>query len=407
MSSWERTIGRVVASGGCSGCGLCARLDPSIRMSLNEEGYLRPVFTGPSSALPHARKMFERSCPGRRVRAPRPAEGAGNDPLLGPYLGIWQAWAVEDATRLAGSSGGVLTALHQWLLSEGRASHVSGAAGDTAAARRTVPVTIMTREEALAAAGSRYAPVATLENASVLDSAGAVTAKPCEIGALRQSGLIPDGEDGPLLLSFFCAGTPSQHATDRLLDSLGVPAGTFLRSMRYRGNGWPGRFAATTDEETVSVDYEASWGRALGPTTQWRCKICPDGVGTFADIVSADAWATDERGYPTFVEGPGVSALIARTPRGLEAVRAAVDAGVIALRPLTTARLRETQPLQTSRRRLLFARLVGSSLAGRKPPTYRGFGLIKLTMSSPREAVRALRGTFRRVRAQRARRRAR
>lgn len=398
MRTLEHAVEGVLARDACSGCGLCALLDSGISMSLDDDGYIRPAFTGPSAPIPDATAIFDRSCPGRVVRAPRPAEGAVRDPLIGPSLGIWQAWAADPEVRRKGSSGGALTALHQWLLSEGHAAHVSGAGADLSSPRRTVPVTLMTRDEALPAAGSRYAPVAALDNPAVLDPSGAVTAKPCEVGALRQSGLLPAGEEGPLLLSFFCAGTPSQHATQQLLSELGVNAEEPVRSLRYRGNGWPGRFAASTDEKTVSVDYETSWGRALGPTTQWRCKVCPDGVGTFADIVSADAWATNERGYPTFVEGPGISALIARTPRGLDAVRAAGDAGVIILSPLAAADLRDAQPLQTSRRRLLFARLLGSRLAGRIPPAFRGFGLLRLTFSAPRQAVRALRGTFRRVR---------
>ncbi|MFB7251392.1 Coenzyme F420 hydrogenase/dehydrogenase, beta subunit C-terminal domain [Microbacterium sp. NPDC056234] len=401
MTALETQIRDVLRQDACTGCGLCARLDPGVRMELDDRGYLRPRVEGASTPIAGAEQIFERSCPGRTVDAPQRPEDATPHRLLGAHLGIWQAWATNDDIRAAGSSGGVLTAIHAWLVSQGRAATVTGAAGDPTGPRRTVPVTITTRADALAAAGSRYAPVGSLDNSDALRAGGIVTGKPCEIAALRRAA--PDLIDGepPLLLSFFCAGTPSQHATDRLLEDLGVAADEPVSALRYRGNGWPGRFSASAPGRTVSADYDESWGRTLGPTTQWRCKICPDGVGESADIVCADSWATDERGYPTFVEGDGVSALIARTPRGLAVVQDALAAGVIAARPLDIEQLASAQPLQVTRRRFLFARLAGARLAGRGTPRYRGFGLFGLTARAPRTAVRVLMGAYRRVREQR------
>lgn len=394
-------VDEVLARDACSGCGLCPRLDPALEMQLDDRGYQRPRVVGESRPIDRAEEIFARSCPGVVVTAPPMPTGARRHPELGTYLEAWQAWAADPEVRRAGSSGGVLTALHGWLVASGRAARVTGAAGDTSDVRRTVPVTITTREAALAAAGSRYAPVSALANPDVSAPGGAVTGKPCEIAALRRAA--PDLVEGevPLLLSFFCAGTPSQHATAALLQDLGVAPDDDLRSLRYRGDGWPGRFQARTDHGEVSADYDESWGRVLGPTTQWRCKVCVDGVGESADIVCADSWATDDRGYPVFVEGDGLSALIARTPRGLQAIQDAAAAGVIVLSPLQMAHLASAQPLQVARRRFLFARMLGSRLAGRRPPRYRGFGLLRLSLAKPREAIRTLRGTYRRVRSQR------
>lgn len=397
-SGLERAVADVLARDACSGCGLCTRLDASVRMELDAAGYARPRFTGAPAPIPDAEAIFRRGCPGVVVRAPAVPAGAARHPLLGADLGVWSAWATDSKIRHTGSSGGALTALHAWLVASGRAARVTGAAVDDRAPRRTVPVSIMTRDQALGAAGSRYAPVAALDNADVLAAGSAVCAKPCEISALRQS--VDDLVDGepPLMLSFFCAGTPSQHATDALLSQLGVGAHDEVGALRYRGLGWPGRFTATSGERIVSADYDASWGSTLGPATQWRCKVCADGVGEAADIVSADAWESDEHGYPTFVDGDGVSALIARTERGRRTILEAAAAGAITLEPLTMARLAAAQPLQTERRRFLRARLLGSLLAGRRPPQYPGFALLRLSAAAPRTALRVLRGTFRRVR---------
>ena len=400
----ERAVADVLARNACSGCGLCTRLDASLRMAVDADGYLRPRLDGPSQPIADAEAVFRRGCPGVVVRAPAIPPGAARDALLGAHLGVWNAWAADPEVRFAGSSGGVLTALHAWLLESGRAARVTGAAMDAHAPRRTVPVTITTREHALRAAGSRYAPVAALDSAAVLEPGSAVCGKPCEISALRQTAAELIDGDAPLMLSFFCAGTPSQTATDALLGQLGVAGADDVDELRYRGRGWPGSFTAISGDRRVTADYQESWGQTLGPTTQWRCKVCVDGVGETADIVSADSWEIDERGYPAFVDGDGVSALIARTERGLRAILEAEAAGVIELSPLTMERLAAAQPLQTSRRRFLRARLWGSLLAGRRPPRYPGYPLLRMSLEAPRVALRTLRGTFRRVRRERSRR---
>ncbi|MGV9194815.1 Coenzyme F420 hydrogenase/dehydrogenase, beta subunit C-terminal domain [Microbacterium sp. MC2] len=394
MSDLRTRVRRVVQADACSGCGMCTLLDRGLEMSL-ESGYLRPKPVSDPDQLDGAAKIFDRACPGRRMDAQRP-EGARRHPLLGSYFGMWVAWATDETARHGGSSGGALTALHQWLLDQDIDTRIVSAAASRTNPSRTVPVTITTREAALASGGSRYAPVAVAGSPEILASPTAVTGKPCEISALRAAEL---SEDAPLLLSFFCAGTPSQQATEKLVRDLGGPPMDEITALRYRGEGWPGRFVASFDGGEVSTDYENSWGSTLGPATQWRCKICPDGIGESADVVAADSWDTDERGYPVFDEGAGQSALIARTPRGLAAVLAAEAAGFLQLKELAPAALAAAQPLQVNRRTFLFARMVGSIVAGRPTPRYGGFGLMRLSLSAPRTALRTARGTFQRVRA--------
>lgn len=393
MSALRDRVRSVVAADACSGCGMCTLLDRGLEMS-DATGYLRPVEAAAPAELDGAAAILDRACPGRRMDAQRP-EGAQRHPLLGSYFGMWVAWATDEEARFRGSSGGALTALHQWLVSRDVDARIVSAAASSAAPSRTVPVTITTKAQALASAGSRYAPVAVAGDPAILQAPTAVTGKPCEVSALRAARLT---DDAPLLLSFFCAGTPNQSATEKLVRDLGGPEIDAVTSLRYRGDGWPGRFVAAFEGGEVSTDYENSWGSTLGPATQWRCKICPDGIGESADVVAADSWDTDERGYPVFDEGAGQSALIARTPRGLAAVLAAEEAGFLQLKPLDPGALVSAQPLQASRRTFLFARLLGSRLAGRPAPRYRGYGLLRLSLSAPRTAIRTARGTFRRVR---------
>jgi coenzyme F420 hydrogenase subunit beta len=392
-------VAAVVQAGNCSGCGACVLLDPRLEMRLDAEGYNRPQVSAsghPGEAVAGAAELFAAACPGRRVTAPRPP-GSSRHALLGPVVQAWEAWAADPMIRHSGSSGGALTALTAWLAETGEAAQVIAAAA-AAAPARTVTVTITDREGALAAAGSRYAPVSNAGHPGATDPGGAFVGKPCEVSALRA---IADrqGRPAPLLLSFFCAGVPSQQATDALVTRLGIPSGEALSHLRYRGGGWPGRFTAVSvGGREVSAGYDESWGQHLGPTTQWRCKICPDGVGESADLAAGDLWRVDERGYPDFTEGDGMSVLIARTPRGREVVERAVAAGVLCVRPVDLADVVAAQPLQVARRTTLFARLLGARAAGRPVPRYRGFGLFSLAVRVPRTAVRTGRGTFARSR---------
>jgi coenzyme F420 hydrogenase subunit beta len=399
-SRLERAVAGVVRNGNCSGCGGCAVLSSRVSMGLADDGFLRPAVapTADASADRHEARLFRRSCPGSRLGAPtdpRPHDS----PTFGRYVAAWEGWAADPEIRFAGSSAGVLTALSTWLVSSGRAPAVIGAASDADRPSRTVPVTITTRAEALASAGSRYAPVGT---ASRYDPAGAaaLVGKPCEASAARQlnEALGIPAAQAPLRLSFFCAGTPSQRATDALSAELGVPADDAV-SLRYRGNGWPGDFRVVGADGTVgATSYDDSWGKHLGRDLQWRCKICPDGTGGDGDVAVGDYWRADEAGYPVFDDAEGSSAVIARTQRGAALVEAAIAEGILVARRVDLAEVAAIQPLQRTRRVTLVGRMLGRLAAGRKVPRYRGYGLLGLARRDPRANIRAARGTFTRSR---------
>lgn len=394
-SSMDLAVGMVLAADACSGCGACTLIDPGLRMQIADDGFARPVRVASIPAENGMVDQFRQTCPGVQVRSP--AKRLHSHPTMGTYVAAWSSWAADAEIRHRGSSGGALTALSTWLLESGRAQRTTGVAPATDP-RRTIPVTITTREEALAASGSRYAPVAAAGNPACRDAGTAVIAKPCEAAALRtlESG------DAPLIMSFFCAGTPSDHATMRLLDSIGAPTDRSPDQMWYRGRGWPGEFTARFGDELHTTSYEQSWGKVLGRDTQWRCKVCIDGVGESADIVAADYWLSDDRGFPVFDDGAGVSALIARTERGRQVIEEAIAAGVLVAEPLGLDDLAAVQPLQVERRTFLLPRLIGSWLAGRRPPRYPGYGwiLVRAMFTHPRQSLRVARGAWRRARAQ-------
>lgn len=399
MSGVERRIRSVVRNDNCSGCGACASRVPGLQMGYSDQGFLRPVLgtardIPPRSSLDsRLRTDFEQYCPGFRVRA-RVEEHSHE--TFGPYYSAWQGYAADGDQREAGSSGGVLTALNAWLLSEGAASTVIATKPDRAVPTRSVAVRIVSRDEALGTAGSRYAPSA---NAALLpkklDASTIFTGKPCEASAARSIGAqeVTAVDDRPLILSFFCAGTPSQLATDDLSKSLGMPPES-VASLRYRGDGWPGFFKVVSRAGTQArLTYEESWGKHLGRRLQWRCKICVDGTGADADISVGDFWDADDRGFPLFSEGLGNSAIIARTPRGHDLLMRARKDGVVVIKEVDLDEVARIQPLQVRRVRELIPRLVGRMLSGKTVPRYQGHNLWRRRARGGASMLRVAAGT--------------
>lgn len=392
-----QAIDGVVRSDRCMGCGACTHIASDVRMQ-ETAGYLRPVVQNhvPGRDERKLVQEFHRICPGVSVQAVSPPPGGRRDPFLGPVLASWDAWATDPEFRFRGSSGGVISALCSWMVEQEEVSSVV-AADNRPDPRRTVPVRITSREQALASAGSRYTQCSTAAHTEAVRSDAAVVAKPCEASSLRRLGR-ERGTMAPLLFSFFCAGTPSTDATDQLVTSLGVPAGEPLRDLWYRGHGWPGQFTAVTEDgQTVSTSYDDSWGAALGPTVAWRCRVCADGVGESADISAGDHWYGGTDGYPEFSEKEGRSVLIARTPRGLDAIQRAAKAGVIDLEPVDLDHVKSMQPYQVTRRRYLAGRLLATLLFRRSVTTYRGFGLLLFALRSPRRTWAEMRGSASRL----------
>ncbi|TDS82635.1 coenzyme F420 hydrogenase subunit beta [Nesterenkonia aurantiaca] len=395
----EREVSSVVKTGRCTGCAGCTHVSPRVTMRETSDGFLRPKVeraAAPSDKAEAAR--FRNMCPGLRVSAPAVEPGGQLHGLFGRYHSVWRAWSTDPVIRTAGSSGGVLTALVSWLIDSGHVSQASGVSASESSPKRSVPVRIMSRDEALASAGSRYAPVGALEGAS-LDSKSALVVKPCEAVAARSltGRADEDGESsGPVLLSFFCAGTPSQNATESLVEEIGLDPDR-LKSLRYRGDGWPGHFKAEdTDGHRSQLTYVESWGSHLGRDLQTRCKLCVDGTGESADIAVGDFWDTDDRGYPLFEEQEGISVAIARTRRGQELLMEAAEAGVVILESLEMDRLVPVQPLQVKRRQTLPGRLLGRSMAGFPTTKYPGYGILSNLFRGNLKLYKSALGTFRR-----------
>jgi coenzyme F420 hydrogenase subunit beta len=255
-----------------------------------------------------------------------------------------------------------------------------------------------TRQDLIARAGSRYAPASPCEGVSEIEKSDkpcVFIGKPCDVAAvsmLRHDRPQLDSNLG-LVLTFFCAGTPSTQGTLNLAGSLKILPEQ-IDSVRYRGEGWPGRFKIVYDDKRreQSLSYSESWGK-LTQYRSLRCNLCPDGLGRLADISCGDAWENS-----TDNGNPGLSFVIVRTERGKRILRGAIIANYVQLQPAAASNVFAAQVNLLHRRTEIFGRLIGLKLFAIPLPRFIGFSLVHSWMRLPfGRKVTTILGTARRV----------
>lgn len=392
----------------CSGCGACAYLDPAqVTMVDDLRQGRRPLTLLPLQQTPAAEAAFT-ACPGRGLEhaAALPAGHLGElGATWGPVLELWEGYATDPEIRYRGSSGGAATALALHCL---EAEGMGGVLHT--AARQDVPYlneTVMstTRDDLVSRTGSRYAPASPcdgLGRVAEVSAPAVFIGKPCDVaGAVRAAAVRPELTEGlGLTIAVFCAGTPTTRGTLEAVRALGVEPED-VSSVRYRGRGWPGRFTVSAkDGREASLSYEESWGAILQKHRQWRCMVCADHTGEFADISVGDPWYT-----PTG-DDPGRSLVVVRTERGQRLVRAAIASGALALEPVAPGVLPRSQPNLVHTRGAVWGRMAAMRLLGLPTPRYRNMptfaSWLRLT---PEQKLRSTLGTVRRIRARRLHRR--
>lgn len=396
----QPTLAGIVDNGLCLGCGGCVaaiRRD-DLRMTMTPEGYLRPT---PVPLDRAQRQVLDTVCPGHALHGHQ--HRGDYHPLWGPVSDCATGHATDPEVRHRGSSGGVLTALAIGLVRSGEVDFVVATAADDDDPINNRSDARGDRDAILRAAGSRYAPsspLAEIDRHLATGKRFAFIGKPCDVAGLARMARRDPRIDAqvPYRLAFFCAGVPSRHGTMAVLDKLGVRHDDCVR-FQYRGDGWPGLARAERRDGSVeSMDYNSSWGSVLNRHLQFRCKICPDGTGEFADIACADAWYGKD-GYPDFAERDGRSLIVVRSEAGRRLFARAQAEGWIAADPLPIDEIARMQPYQVARKSNVAARLAAVAAARRTWPSYRGLALLRLMLTSDKVAqLRNALGTFKRSR---------
>jgi coenzyme F420 hydrogenase subunit beta len=286
-------------------------------------------------------------CPGTRVAgAADMGVGAGageallhgmQDLVWGPAQRLAIGYARDPTVRRRASTGGVLTALGQFILASGRARFILHVAASATAPMRTDRRLSFDAASVLEGAGSRYGPAAPLVDFTALLDRGepfALIAKPCDIAAVRNLARIDARVERCLryALTFVCGGASDLTKSEEVVSGLGVRPDE-VTALSYRGNGCPGPTRLETrDGRAFELTYQQMWEDEATWRIQPRCKICPDATGESSDIAASDVWPG---GAPTG-EDAGFNGIIVRSARGLELYEAA-RGGLSRFRRISTA----------------------------------------------------------------------
>jgi len=390
-------ITRAVACNLCTGCGACAGAFPDFITMVDDPVHgRRPVVAkGGHTAAVAAASL----CAGAAVDYTTLPRRDAIDATWGPVLATWTGHAADSEIRHRGSSGGAVTALALHALQSGLAGGVAHVRARDDDPRLNAAVLSRSRADLLRGAGSRYAQASAAEALADIAAEPAPVAfigKPCDVASVAKAGVV---DKLAVTIAVFCAGAPNLVATDRLLARLGVPQDAQLTELRYRGDGWPGLMQARyqshgTSHTTPGITYAEGWGQILQSERRWRCRICTDHTGAFADISVGDPWHTPPKGH----SDAGQSLIIARTPAGLRLIEGAIAAGVLVATPTTRDVIAQAQPNLMASQGAVFGRRLVMRAMGLAVPQEKGLALFPLWWRLPlRHKLQSLAGTARRI----------
>ncbi|HLV31775.1 MAG TPA: Coenzyme F420 hydrogenase/dehydrogenase, beta subunit C-terminal domain [Chitinispirillaceae bacterium] len=395
-----KTLQKVDESQLCIGCGLCVGLSNSVsaKMAEGSDGFLHPIVDNSTIDW----NKIKKACPGLYVGDDKIKMQTEYEAIWGPFKEMRQGYAVDNTIRWLGSSGGGITALLLYLLESNTVDAVMQTGPLKSNPTRIGTFLNSTKEEIVRCASSRYCPSSPLSKIGEVIQCNkkfAFVGRPCDVSALRRYMQIhPELQEKIIvLISFFCAATPSFRATEIVLKELGVTSNEEIDEFWYRGKGWPG-FATVVAKNgnNAFMSYQKSWGDILSNHAHFRCKICPDGIGILADVVFADGWET-KNGKPVFNEKDGKNLIIIRTDKGEDVIRGAVKDNFLNTKSFDLEKLAHIQPSQKEKRVIIGARLLALRCWFMKYPKCINLSVYKNLIKHNKGIFKNFAGTFKRI----------
>jgi len=360
---------RVVNKGLCIGCGMCMSANAGKAEAVIRMEYSRDHdHSVPIVDLEHADVDAEVACPGAAMPMPQLARSVyGSLPVdgwVGHHQRIRAAYASDIQTRSRSASGGVTTALLNYLFDR-NAIDVAYCVVSEGTPHSRTGVVIRRGEDLAAIHGSVYQPAILGAELSTLIEGNerfAFVGLPCEIASLEmiKQGNRQLAERHVLSIGLFCGGINRFGGIDYYLRKFGKSLGS-AASVDYRHGPWPGkiRLAGLDGEscEIARIRGNSRWNilrYVVGFQGYWmlpRCRMCPDQISDFADIAVGDPHLPRFRSQ----QGLGYSAVVIRSDRGARWYDDAMRDGHIQDQDLARHELIESQGYTLDNRRYAVA----------------------------------------------------
>lgn len=376
-STFDHLQQEVIGKGLCARCGVCVGVCPVQAIGLNEERF--PVLAGRCTAC----GFCVRCCPGGDVDLPGLAQelfAAPYDPadLEGYTEHLFVAHPTEQAVRLAGASGGLVTGLLLYLLAKGDIQGALVVRMDPQRPYQSQGILATTPEEIRDAAQSKYCITPSMEVLWELrrrEGRYAVVALPCQVHGLRKLAAVDPklAEKVAYIFGLYCNCNLNPNGHLEAIQACGIGLDQVAR-FDFRGGGWPGGFYVTKKDDTrvylhptiIIKDVMNIMFRLFGG---WRCYLCIDALAEFADLSFGDHWAID---YPDHLGKMERFTLVSqRTARGLALLEQASADGAINLHTLPRERTsKRILNMARGKKSRSFVRLHRLARRGKPVPEY-------------------------------------
>ena len=295
------SIQRVVNNNLCISCGACVVASPPGAIEMRYDagrGMFFPNILKPK--LVDGKGEEFAVCPGKGypiigLSQRFEGEGCERDVKLGTWRKSWAAQSTDAGILKRASSGGVMTAIAEYLIDSGK---VDGAVVTGmqygAPGPRPKAYIARNREELFEAQGSKYCPSPTLlalSKAMETKEKCVFLGTPCQVAALRmmQERHSQLREKFPYVIGIFCGGFRDCRETDTLIRRQGLSPSK-IRTFRYRGGGQPGGMLMEDESKTRAEIPYSKYGRMTGHLKHRRCCSCVDATAELADFSCGDAW---------------------------------------------------------------------------------------------------------------------
>lgn len=320
------TVAPIANSGLCTGCGTCVAVCPTraVRMRQTGSGSLAPII---DPQLCTQCGLCLEVCPGIQLQPGLLADDS--DPFTGPIEKAFLAQAGDRELLLGAQSGGVASLLLCHLVRSGAVEGALVTHMPSDGSLRPQIAVARTEQEIMKARGSKYCPVPVnsglTDNHS--DTALALVGCACHIHGIRNAQHLGLLKNVQFTIGLFCDRTLSYALINYLLAKAGIAVSDaqYIAYRDKRWRGWPGD--VRIDDAAGNTRWLTRERRmaAKDAFTLPHCRLCFDKLNVFADVSLGDAHGLSE-------DQSGMSAVLARTTKGLIALRELEAAGGLTLR---------------------------------------------------------------------------
>jgi coenzyme F420 hydrogenase subunit beta len=314
---YKRLASEVIKSGLCTHCGTCAGLSGGAIEMTYKNNTPYPELVDNSTEL---NEEVYAVCPGKGYNYVKLTQFCFNtypdNWITGVVKKSGVGYSKNDAIRLLGASGGVITQTLIYLLDSKKIDGAVLVKLGVDAPWKAWPVIATTKEEIMACAQSVYAPVpvnAILEKTARFKGNLAYVGLPDQVAAVRT--LQMNGHESvssiKYILGPYVGINMYQNSLLSFLKSNGYKSLDDIKELKYRDGEWPGYLSVKTKDGNIFKAEKFYYNYLLPFYITRYTKYAIDFANDFTDISVGDAW------NPKYEKiGKGFAVVLARTQKG-------------------------------------------------------------------------------------------